>query len=120
MLGGGTAPAWANLTSTGGTIAYTVGSNSLNLEALSAAADSFVTDAGTAVPDAGSLSVLGGSNLNTSATGSTVFVNLNDSVSVTGSLSAGTAKLLLVRYDGDVSNLVVKLRQCVDSAVLPL
>ncbi len=64
---------------------HTVGPNSLNLEALSASAGSFATDAGTAVPtDAGVLSVLGGSNLNTSATGSTVFVNLNDSVSVAG------------------------------------
>ncbi len=41
---------------------------------------SFATDAGTAVPDAGVLSVLGGSNLNTSATGSTVFVNLNNAL----------------------------------------
>ncbi len=63
---------WANLRHAGVVrlLLYTVGSNSLNLEALSAAADSFATDGGTAVPDAGILSVLGGSNLNTSATGS--------------------------------------------------
>ena len=52
------APAFATLTSTGGTIAFTPGANTLNLEASPGAGDTYPTDSGTATPSAGVLNVL--------------------------------------------------------------
>jgi hypothetical protein len=51
---------------------------------------SLVSDSGTAVPTAGEITIAGGSNINTSATGSTLTVNLDSSVSIGGSFIAGT------------------------------
>lgn len=50
----------------------------------------FVTDAGTASEVGGSINILGGSNINTAGAGSTVTVNLDDTVSVSGAIIAGT------------------------------
>jgi hypothetical protein len=53
-------------------------------------ATNFVTNAGTATQVGGSLSVLGGSNLGSTGAGSTVTINLDDTVSISGSMTAGT------------------------------
>lgn len=67
----GGAPAFADLTSVGGTILFTPGANTLNLEA---AGPGFLTDivcdVGNAAPVGGILNVLGGDNITT--TGDTV------------------------------------------------
>jgi hypothetical protein len=87
----GAAPAFGTLTSNAGTITFTPGANSLNLDTTVAIPNSFPTNAGTATPSAGVLNISGGSNINTStgANSSTVTINLNSSPSVTGSINAG-------------------------------
>jgi hypothetical protein len=52
-------------------------------------ATSFNTDAGVATPIAGVINIFGGSNINTTGAGNTVTVNLDDTVSVSGSVTAG-------------------------------
>lgn len=47
-------------------------------------------DSNQAVPTAGVITVAGGSNINTTAVGSTLTVNLDNSISVSGSVTAGT------------------------------
>lgn len=75
-------PAWANLTSTGGTVTITNTANGINLEAAGVAAvTSFDTDAGTATPIAGVIEVLGGLNLDTSAATNVITIDMiNDPV----------------------------------------
>jgi hypothetical protein len=84
-------PAFATLTSVGGSISFIGGPNNLNLEATGGTVSSFNTDTGPAMPAAGLLNVFGGTNMNTAATGpNTISINLNASPSVAGSLTAGT------------------------------
>lgn len=72
----GNDPAFATLTSSGGTITFTPGSNSLNLEAGGGSiANTYATDSGNAVPAAGILNVLGGPGVTTSGSGSTITIN---------------------------------------------
>ena len=73
----GLPPAFATLTSTGGTVAFTLGANSLNLEAGGAVAITFAGDAGTATPAANTITMAGGNNIGTSAAGSTVTFNVD-------------------------------------------
>lgn len=52
-------------------------------------ASSFPTDSGTAVPTAlGALTVAGGTNINTAGSGNTVTVNLDNSISLSGTITA--------------------------------
>ena len=56
----GADPAFASLTSSGGTVTFTPGANSLNLEAGGGTvANSYPTDSGTATPAAGVLTLAG-------------------------------------------------------------
>lgn len=92
LVGGGTEPNWANITSTGGSIAITNGANSINIETSGAAGTSEVDgDSGMAAPAAGVITLAGGANITTSAAAATVTVDLDSSVSVTGSITAGTS-----------------------------
>lgn len=52
--------------------------------------NTFITDSGNAVPSAGDITIAGGSNINTSGASSTVTINLDNSPSVSGSLTAAT------------------------------
>ncbi len=74
----GADPAFATLTSTGSTITFTTGANSLNLEAAASVPTSFATDSGTATPAANTITIAGGNNIGTTGSGSTVTINLND------------------------------------------
>jgi len=65
----------------------TPASNLLTLSLDGAVALQFDTDAGTAVPALGVLTVAGGTNINTAGAGSTVTVNLNDAILVAISVS---------------------------------
>lgn len=56
-------------------------------------ASNFQTDVGVAIQVAGNLDVLGGSNINTAGVGQIITVNLEDSVILIGSLTAGTSLL---------------------------
>lgn len=94
------APAWANITSAGGTITITNGPNSINLESSGIGSlDTLTGDTGTATPAAGNINIVGGTNMNTSATGSTVSVNLNDSVSLGGTLTLSALGVGVMQTD---------------------
>ncbi len=75
-------PAFSTLTSTGGTIVFTTGAHTLNLETSGSTSNSFVTNSGTATPSAGVLNVVGGTNITTSGSGSTVTINLAATIPV--------------------------------------
>jgi hypothetical protein len=103
-------PTFASLTSTGSTISFTPGANSLNIETGSAVATSFSTDAGSAIPAAGVLTVTGGNNIATSGAGSTVTISLDGTTNnavqignISGSLSSvavGTNGQVLIGATG--------------------
>lgn len=82
-------PAWANITSLGGTVVITNGPNSINLEAAGVAPALVELDAdvGVALPVAGVIKVLGdGTGTNTTAAGNTLVVHLNQLTSTDGSV----------------------------------
>jgi len=90
LIGGGAAPAWANITSTGGTITVTNGANSIDIDAVVAAGLlTFSDDAAAAVtPALGIIDVLGGTNITTAGDDvSTMTVDLDDSISLSGTLT---------------------------------
>ena len=76
-------PQTANLASAGGTIAITNGAGTINLETGGTVATTFATDAGNAVPAAGTLTIAGGTNISTSGAGSTVTIDLTATIPVT-------------------------------------
>lgn len=71
----GADPAFATLTSADGTIVFAPGANTLDLGTGGAVADNFPTDAGTAIPAAGILNILGGTGITTSGVGDTVTID---------------------------------------------
>jgi len=83
--------AWANITSSGGTLVITNGANTINMEVSGATTSSFPTDAGTALPLLGATNIAGGTNIGTTGVGNSVTVNLDASPSVAGSLTAATS-----------------------------
>ena len=103
----GAAPAFADLASTGGTIAVTAGANSLDLDVGATVPTSFTCDAGAAVPALNVLTVAGaaGANISTSGAGSTVSIALSgttqyalqvgDATGSLDSLAIGTASQVL-------------------------
>ena len=96
LVAGGAAPAWSNLTSTGGSMTITYPfNNTINLEAVGAGggANTFVTDAGNAVSAAGVINVLGGTNVATVGAGQTVTINLGDSIALPITNATGTEGL---------------------------
>jgi hypothetical protein len=75
--------AWENITSTGATITITNGPNTINLETAGGSGTTqFDADTGTAAPVAGVINIFGGPNINTSAAGNTVDVNLDTSINL--------------------------------------
>lgn len=56
----------------------------------SSGASTFNADTGSATPSSGAVTVAGGSNINTVGSGSTLTVNLDNTVSISGSMTAGT------------------------------
>jgi len=76
----GADPAFASLTSSGGTITFTPGANTLNLEAGATVPTTFQTDSGNAVPSGNILKIFGGTLLGTTGAGNTVTVNADDNV----------------------------------------
>jgi len=73
LIGGGSAPAWANLTSSGGSVTITNGANTINLEASGVGGLTQLNgDTGSALPSGGVITIAGGNLLTTTASGSTV------------------------------------------------
>ena len=65
--------------------------------------DQFDTDSGTAAPASGVIDIAGGLNINTSGATNVVTVNLDDTVSITGSFTAGTTSGFITAQTGDIS-----------------
>lgn len=87
----GLSPAWAYLTSTGGTVTITTGPSSINIEGGSSVPIQFDADTGSAVPTLGILDVLGGTSMVTSAAGSTVTIDVDTDVAVSYATDSGSA-----------------------------
>lgn len=98
-------PVFANLTSTGGTISFTTGSGSLNLETSGATASSFATDSGTATPSLGLLTITGGTNIAT--TGSTNVVTINLDGTTNHAIQVGNAGGSLTSLSVGATNTVL-------------
>ncbi len=77
LIGGGAAPVWANLTSSGGSVTITNGANSINLEASGVGGLTQLNgDTGSALPSGGVITIAGGNLLTTTAAASTVTVDV--------------------------------------------
>jgi len=102
IIGGGTDPVWASITSGDASITITPGANTLDLTVTGAAGyvTGLDTDAGATTPTAGVIDIAGGTNINTAGAGSTVTVNLDDTISVAGSITAGTG---ITATTGDIT-----------------
>lgn len=85
LIGGGTEPQWAQITS--GTITISYGPNTVDFTAPGVGDANFMTDDGTAVPIASTVIFNGISNMNTSASGNTVNINLDTTVNHSGNLT---------------------------------
>lgn len=70
----GADPDFATITSTGSTITFTPGANSLNMETAASVATSYTCDSGSAVPAVGVLTVIGSGGITTSGAGSTITI----------------------------------------------
>lgn len=60
----------------------------------------FIEDAGSATPAGGILNILGGSNINTSGAGSTVTINLNNDVTISGTYTTTTGNIVIPNTNG--------------------
>lgn len=89
----GAPPAAASLTSSGGTITVTPGANTLNIDTDGSIAVSYTTDSGSAVPAAGVLQVLGGTNMNTAGATNVVTINLDTTLTGLTSVEVGDLTL---------------------------
>jgi hypothetical protein len=97
----GADPAFASLTSTGSTIVFTPGANTLNLETGAAVPISFHTDGAAATPAAGVITIAGGNNLISSGAGSTVTLDLNGTTDHALQVGNGTGSLSSLAVLGD-------------------
>jgi len=103
----GNLPAWASLTSSGGTITITAGANTLNLDIAGGylGAQDFDTDSGTATIAGNTITIAGGTNINTAGAGSTVTVNLDNAITISGlTMSGFTAGIMETDGAGVVSS----------------
>lgn len=110
----GADPAFASLTSTGGTISFTAGANSLNLEAGASVPTTFTATTGTATPALNNLNILGASTaagtspVSTTGSGSTITVNVQKSqaIATTNATNVGLAAFDSARFTVDANGFV--------------
>lgn len=79
----GAAPAFANLTSTGGSVTITGGPNTLNIETGASHATTFNTDSGSATPSSNTLDIVGTAAQGISTSGATNVVTITASDATT-------------------------------------
>jgi len=91
IIGGGTAPAWATVSSSDASITVTGGANTLDLKVAGGggggALDQLDGDTGTATPVGGAVTIAGGTNITTVGAASTLTVNLDNSITLSGTLT---------------------------------
>ena len=87
IIGGGSCAEWGNITSIGGTVVINQTANGINFETAGLSALLTLTsDSGVATEAAGNIDIFGGTNLNTSAAGNTLFTQLDTNIDIPGSL----------------------------------
>lgn len=110
----GADPAFGTITSTGATISFTLGANTLNMEAGGAVPTTFTADSGSATPAANNLNVLGASTaagtspVATSGAGSTLTVNVQKSqaIAATDATKVGLANFNSAQFSVDANGFV--------------
>lgn len=101
----GADPAFSTITSSGGTITFTLGANSLNMEAGASVPTTFTANSGSAAPALNNLNILGStavagtSPLVTSGAGSTITVTAQRSQAIA---AADSTKIGLAAFDSAV------------------
>lgn len=84
LIGGGSDPTWATLSSADSSIVIAAGANTLDVTVSGIFANSFPTDSGTATPSSGVLTVSGGGDgISTSGAAAAVTVSLSTGAEVT-------------------------------------
>ena len=79
LIGGGSQPVWKNITSNDKTVKITNGPNTIDLAVMGGESlHQINADTGNAQPVAGVININGGELINTSASGNTVIVNVNN------------------------------------------
>ena len=96
LIGGGTGPVWATITSSDASIIFTPGANQLDMVAVGGGGSSGIVklgaDVGTpALPLLGEVDIIGGTNINTITAPNAVAVNLDDWISLPATNAAATA-----------------------------
>lgn len=107
-------PAFATITSTGGSIAFTLGANTLNMEAGAAVPTTFTANSGSAVPALNNINILGASTaagtspVSTAGAGSTITVNVQKSQAIasTDATKVGLANFDSASFDVDANGFV--------------
>lgn len=84
----GVIPAWGSVTSGDGSVVIGVGAGTLDLTVSGATASTFPTDNGTATPVLGATTIAGGTNVNSSALGGTVTINVDNDPTFSGLVTA--------------------------------
>lgn len=96
-------PGWANFTSSGGTVVITNGDNTINIEAVGVGGGYITaldTDSGMVNPIGQNVDYLGGTNITTSASGSTLTIDLDNDVTLAGSLTMSTLTTGVIQTSG--------------------
>jgi len=87
-IGGGIAPTVGYITSTGGTLAITNGPNSIQIDSVPGGdLERLDSDFGTATPLAGTITIAGTTNINTSGAGAVVTVSLKNDITLATGLT---------------------------------
>ncbi len=106
LIGGGTKPLWANITSTDRTVSITDGPNTINLEVMAAGVTTVSTNSGDATPLNGSINLVGANVVGTSASGNTVTVRVidaDDGQVPIAATSAATAYANITSMDASIT-----------------
>lgn len=96
--GGAVSPTGGNINVVGSgniTVTGNPGTSTLTIADSGGTGLTFDADVGSATPALGVIDMAGGSNINTSATGSTVTYNLNDNVTITGTYTTAGGNIQL-------------------------
>lgn len=98
----GSVPVWGHLTSSGGTMDITEGPGTLNIDIKGGylGAQDFDTDSGTATITGNTITIAGGTNINTAGAGSTVTVNLDNDVTLSGNITAVDSEFTSLQVTG--------------------
>jgi hypothetical protein len=95
-------PAFSTLTSSGGTIVFTPGANTLNLEAvLNPGSLQIDCDSGSASPVAGILNVIGGDNITTTGSGNTIEASVSGTSDHAVQIGNSVGSLTSITVGGD-------------------